>query len=436
MPHDSVELPPPAISQRARWAAGQPISELMHRALAQPELISLAAGFVDQDSLPVEATRDALDGLWDDAVRARAALQYGTTKGLPALRQAVIDQLREADGPSDALRHLSADQVIVTAGSNQMLHLLADTLFDPGDIVLCAAPTYFVFLGLLRNLGVRAVSVESDRDGLIPEALDERLRHLERAGDLPRVRAIYVVSYFDNPSTATLSQARRPVVVELARRWSKHHRLQILDDMAYRELRYSGSDVPSLRAFDPEGQTVITTHTLSKSFSPGLRVGWGILPRDLVEPVAEQKGNHDFGSANFNQHVLAEVFRRGLWAPHVAAIRDVYRTRLAALLAALDTHLRRFPGVSWERPEGGLYVWLRLPEGLDAGPGGPLFERALAEGVLYVPGQYAFAPEGVPAARHTIRLSFGASRPERIAAGITALGRAIDAAFADQGKGS
>jgi 2-aminoadipate transaminase len=414
------------LSQRARWAGGQPISYLMQKALAHPELISLAAGFVDQETLPVDPTRQALEALLTDPVHARAALQYGTTPGYFPLREAVLRQLIEADGKVAVEQNLTPDNVILTAGSNQMLHLLADTLFDPGDVVLCAAPTYFVYLLLLQNLGVRSIGVESDEQGIIPGAVEEALRRIDAAGELARVKAIYVVSYYDNPSCATLSLERRPQIVELAKRWSRASKIHVIEDAAYRELRLDGADVPSLRAFDREGDTVAYTHTFSKSFSPGIRVGWGILPKGLVEPVLSQKGSLDFGSPNFSQHLMAAVLKRGLFEQQLGRLRDAYRTKRDAMVAAADEHLRRIPGVHWRSPQGGLYVWLELPSEIEAGLNGKLFDTAIEEGVIYTPGEFCYPSEGVATARNRIRLSYGVQTPERIRAGIAALGRAIE----------
>jgi 2-aminoadipate transaminase len=255
--------------------------------------------------------------------------------------------------------------------------------------------------------------------------VDEAFRKAERAGELHRVKAIYVVSYFDNPSTATLSLERRPQIVELAQRWSRAHTIHVIDDAAYRELRYDGPDLPSLRSFDADGETVIYTHTFSKSFSPGMRVGWGILPASLIEPVCEQKGNLDFGSPHFNQHIMATVLDERLLEPHLERLRQAYRAKRDAMLSALNEHLASLPGVRWARPDGGLYVWLELPAEISAGVDGPLFERALAAGVIYVPGEFCYAAEGVPVARNTIRLSFGVQTPERIREGVKALASAL-----------
>lgn len=419
----------PRLSQRASWAGDQPISYLMHKALAHPELISLAAGFVDQQSLPLGLTREALDAILSDPQRGRAALQYGTTQGYLPLREIIVDRHKQADGRPETETELSEDQVVVTAGSNQLLHLVSECLFDPGDIVLCTSPSYFVYLGVLQNLGVRAVGVDMDEDGMIPEALKEQFARLEASGELARVKAIYLVDYFDNPSSVTLSADRRPEIVDIAKKWSQEGPIHILEDAAYRELRYAGEDVPSLRAFDAEGETVIVAGTYSKSFSPGIRVGWGILPKSLVEPVCGLKGNVDFGSPNFAQHLMAAVFEQELYEVHVQRLCREYHAKLKAMLDASEKHLAPLPGVEFLRPEGGLYVWLKVPAEIDTGPEGQLFDLALEEGILYVPGQYCFPAEGMPAARNTIRLSFGVQTPERIREGIEALARAIGRAI-------
>ena len=156
-----------------------------------------------------------------------------------------------------------------------------------------------------------------------------------------------------------------------------------------------------------------------------MRVGWGILPPDLVEPIANLKGNIDFGSPHFAQRVMTAVLELDLFEPHAAGLRRNYRTKLEVMLAAADEFLAGLPGVSWQQPTGGLYVWLRLPEGIDTGSGGTLFDAALAEGVLYVPGEYCFPGEGQPVEKNTMRLSFGVQGAVEIRRGIEALSRAI-----------
>jgi 2-aminoadipate transaminase len=411
------------LSRRAHWSVGQPISYLMHMALAKPHLISLAAGFVDQESLPVETTRAAIESLLTDPAAGRTALQYGTTHGLATLRQAILDRLLTSDGERGVIPAL--DQVVLTAGSNELLHVIGDTILDPGDIVLTAAPSYFVFLGMLGNLGARPIGVASDEDGLVPESLDETLRRLKSSGELPRVKAVYVTTYFDNPTSKSVAPGRRPQIIDIVKRHSAAGPIYVLEDTAYRELRYFGDDDPSLRAYDDNGDTVVCTGTFSKSFSPGIRVGWGLLPRALVDPVLAAKGNIDFGSPNFNQHVLAKVFELGLYKTHVEGLRANYRVKLAAMLDAADKHLAPIRGVRYQRPKGGLYVWLELPEHIDTGSDGELFRRALDAGVIYVPGRYCYPGEGQKPRDNAIRLSFGVQSPDNIKRGVAALAEAI-----------
>jgi len=397
----------------------------MAKALAHPNLVSLAAGFTDQETLPVGPTQKALEILWSDPARALAALQYGTTIGYGPLREILLQRMLQADGRTAAELNVSTDHVVVTPGSNVLLFLVADTIFDPDDIVLCGAPSYFVFLGMLANLGVHAVGVETDGEGLIPEAVEEELARRAERDTLDRVKAVYVASYYDNPTSVTLSAERRAALVELARRYSRTHPIRIIEDTAYRELRYWGEDVPSMRSFDPEGRTVIVAGSFSKSFSPGVRVGWGILPPDLLGPVLSQKGNIDFGSPNFTQYLMYTVLSESLFEDHVEHIRASYREKIGAMFEAADRFLAPIGGISWVRPTGGLYVWLRLPEAIDTGLDGPLFDRAVDEGVLYVPGIYCYPSQSRVLPRNMIRLSFGVPSCQEIRCGVEALGRAI-----------
>jgi 2-aminoadipate transaminase len=409
-------------SQRSAWAADQPIGYLMHKALAHPELISLAAGFVDQASLPVEATRSAATALLQSPDMARAALQYGTCAGDDLLRSQILARLRAADGTNAVEPKL--EQVVLTAGSNQLLFLLAEALLDPGDIVLCDAPTYFVFMGIVKNMGARAIGIASDEGGMRMDALRVELERLEATRELHKVKAIYVMSSFDNPRAVSLAPERRPQVVEIAKAFSREHLVYVIEDAAYRELRYAGSDAPSVLSHDRACDQVVYAGTFSKSFSPGVRVGFGVLPAPLAAAVLDIKGNFDFGSPHLNQRLVSEAMRLGLYEPHVALLRDVYRGKLAIMLEALDTYLAPL-GARYLRPEGGLYVWVELPASVDTAVNAPLFERSVEEGVLYVPGEYFFSHEsGVP--RSFMRLSFGVQSGERIARGVQGLARAIE----------
>ena len=412
-------------SKRTSWADGQPISALMSLALTRTDLISLAAGFVDQVTLPAQATRTALDALYADQADVRAALQYGTTAGDPTLRQLLLERQLGQDGAGGIHPNISTDRIVCTAGSNQLLHLVSECLLNPGDLVLCAAPTYLVYLGTLANLGAQSMGVPTDEQGMIPAGLEETLVHLDRSGRLSRVKVIYLVSYSDNPAGVTMPRQRRQEIVQIAKRWSARGRIHIIEDTAYRELHYDGEEIPSLWSFDEDGDTVILAGSFSKSFSPGIRVGWGILPRHLVKPVCNLKGNIDFGSPNFSQRLITKVLQLGLFDSHIKMLRVQYRNKLDTMLVALKDQLGTHTEVQWLEPSGGLYVWLTLPQSLDAGPGGRLLEEVMNQGMLYVPGQYCYPPDGVPVCKNTIRLSFGVQENDGIRRGVQALGRAL-----------
>jgi 2-aminoadipate transaminase len=260
---------------------------------------------------------------------------------------------------------------------------------------------------------------------MMPDALLEAIDRLAHAGELARLKAIYLVSYCDNPRGVSLSAQRRQRLMEICQDAPHRPPLAVIDDMAYQPLQLGADAGPSLWRFDATGQHTIVAGTFSKSFSPGIRVGWGILPSDLVHPVCYLKGNIDFGSPNLNQHLMHRVIQLGLFDSHVERLRDTYRTKLAATLRAAERSLGPLPGVRWIVPDGGLYVWLELPPGVPASADSPLFQRAVERGVLYVPGEYCYPDEGVAQQRNSIRLSFGVPSIEAIDQGLAALGQAI-----------
>ncbi|MCH7686071.1 MAG: PLP-dependent aminotransferase family protein, partial [Planctomycetes bacterium] len=390
-PHSTTSSPV-RLSRRAERTRKQAISFLMRQAVENPQVISLAAGLVDHDTLPVDETRAAALALLADDQRGRHVLQYGTTQGAERLRSLLVDHLAQLEGcPRDELG-IDADRLILTNGSQQLLSLVGQVLLDPGDICLVASPTYFVFLGTLAGLGARAVPVATDQHGMQMDALEQELQRLEAAGELGRVKLIYLVSYYENPSGISLSAERRAAAVKIARRWSKEQRIFVLEDAAYRELRFDGDRLPSVWSFDTDHDTVILAQTFSKSFSPGLRVGYGVVPEELLEPICDRKGNEDFGSAHFNQHLIATVFEQGRYNEHVGKVCASYRKKRDCMLAAAERNFSDIPGVRWVKPHGGLYVWMALPDAVETGFDSELFDRATKfEQVMYVPGELSYA---------------------------------------------
>jgi len=213
----------------------------------------------------------------------------------------------------------------------------------------------------------------------------------------------------------------------LAKRFSRRQRIVILEDAAYRELRYEGTPLPSIKSYDAENRFTILTQTFSKPFSPGLKTGYTLMPPDLLEAVVHQKGNHDFGSSSLAQHIVVEAMNDGSYATQVALLCDSYRAKRDLMLAALETNLRHGAGVSWTHPLGGLYVWVTLPDGVDTSRDSAFFKAAVARGVLYVPGDYCFQPdEDGTVPKHHLRLSFGQVAPENIEPGIRRLASVIN----------
>jgi len=415
-------------SRRRDWSAENVVGFMMKQAVDHPECISLAAGLVDPTTLPVEITRRAAERMLGDESLARASLQYGTTEGSQRLRDLLLEYLATLEGvPSDGLG-IGRDQLVLSTGSQQMLALLCEVTLDPGDICLIADPTYYVMLGTVTGLGARAVAVEADGDGLRVDSLETMLEKLEHAGELSRVKMIYVVSDFDNPRSVSLANDRRRQLVELVAGYADRQRILLVEDAAYRELYYDGEPRPSVWSYDLAGDTVALVQTFSKCFSPGLRVGFGVLPRHLVAPVLDLKGNEDFGSTSFSQHLLATVFEDGLFPDHAKRLRTAYAAKRDALAGAVDEHLGGVEGINWLVPDGGLYVWMTLPERVNTGLCGSLFERAVnQEQVMYVPGDLCYIGTDGARPRNQLRLSFGVETPERLTEGMSRLARAIRA---------
>lgn len=419
-------LPGLALSAKSVRTREQPISFLIAEALRNPRLVNLAAGLVDPLTLPVDECDAITRRLFADPARGRAALQYDTTVGLAPLRQALLAHLEQLEGLSGRELGLTENDLVVTTGSQQALYLIGDVLLDPGDIVIAANPSYFVYAGALSSLGAQVLTVPMDTDGMVVDEVEHLLARLERDGRLDRVKLIYCTSYFQNPTGLTLSADRRPKLLEIVKRFSKGHRILLLEDAAYRELRYDGPAHRSVKSYDAQNRFTIISHTFSKPFAPGLKLGYTAMPPDLMHALLQQKGNHDFGSANLTQHIALESLRDGSYGRHVEVLQQSYRLKRDAMLEALSRHMPPDASISWTRPHGGLYVWLALPAGFDTSRGSAFFQQAVSRGVLYVPGAYCFQPDdrGAIPTNH-IRLSFGQVAPDQIEPGIERLASVV-----------
>ncbi|MBV9463670.1 MAG: PLP-dependent aminotransferase family protein [Verrucomicrobiae bacterium] len=409
-----------AFSQKARRAEDPPISWLMRMALQRPQLISLAAGFTDSSSLPSREVSEIFGELAADSRALQRALQYGSAQGDEGLRRWTADRLAAADGLRDPGASAHPDRVVIGNGSQQLLALATDALCDAGDLVLIEDPTYFVYLGILQNLGIEGVPFRDVAE------FRSRLAELKRDGQLSRLKLAYLVSYFRNPTgdTATFEE-KKEMLAELAKaERDAGHPIYFLEDAAYRDLRFEGGDTQSAVAADPKLERVIYTATYTKPFATGLKVGFGLFPDEILPVILRFKGNEDFGTSHFDQQIVARAASSGRYEKHLEELREVYRRKADAMRKGLERH---FPSsAKWNAPLGGLYFWVSLPESADCGVKSEIFQAAIAADVLYVPGELCYAPSPrrrVPT--HQMRLSFGSAPIDQIEEGLRRLGAVL-----------
>ena len=395
-----------AFSDLGRRAAAPTIARLMTSALENPALLSLAAGFTDNGSLPAEEVRHGVANLTAQGADPEA-LQYGLNQGRLELRRMLGARLAAQEQGLDA-ETLSA-QMLVTNGSQQALYLAIQVLCNPGDIVLVDRPSYFVFLEMLNGLGVRPVSLPTASDGALDlVALRPWLRRLRGSPDAARVKALYFVSYFSNPSGRSMSESEKIALGDSLSSEGWH--LPVLEDAAYRELYYQvpwpARSVLALDAWDQFPRFYLST--LTKSFATGLKVGFGVCTdagwRDRMLHV---KGHHDFGTSNFAQAVVEHALRDGSFVRQLTRVRALYLAKMRALHETLFNEGLANLGWSWRAPSGGLYLWLEAPGGLDTSMDSAFCRACVEGGVLFVPGDLCF---GDDAPRNFLRLSFGVLR--------------------------
>jgi len=316
--------------------------------------------------------------------------------------------------------------MIISHGSQQFLYMATEALCNSGDIVLVEDPTYFVYLGIMQSHGVVGRGVRVNHDGIDLAHLEEVLESLRRDGNLHRLKILYLVSYYQNPTSRSTSLRVKAGALELLRRYehAAGHPIYLMEDAAYRELGFAGSPSPSALAVKGAVDRVIYSGTYSKPFATGVRVGFGLLPEELLKPVLRIKGNHDFGTSNLTQQLVSRSLASGLYEKNLARVQRRYRTKAKAMTDAIGEHLSG--SVQWEQPEGGLNVWAALPRKVNTGMKSHFFRRVLDRNVLYVPGGLCYVDDPTRAKPgHEMRLSFGAATEVDIRTGIRRLGQAI-----------
>jgi len=371
----------------------------------RPEVISLAGG------LPDTTTFDpALFARLTASLPTAEALQYGPSEGLRGVREAIAAVMAAEDMEVDA------DEVLVTTGGQQAIDLVTKALIDPGDVIIAEAPTYPGAVPTFCAYEANVIQIEMDADGMNIDVLEETLDALAAEGRRPKF--IYTIPTFQNPAGVTMSLARRRRLVALAR----ERELLVLEDNPYGMLRYEGERLATLRSLEsPSGSSdendfIIYTGTMSKILSPGVRVGWLTAPRPLLAKLILGKQSTDLCSSTLAQHFVAAYFASGDWRPYVDSLREVYHRRRDVILDALAEHL---PAASWTHPQGGLFIWVTLPEYIGTTD---LLARALAENVAFVPGEAAFADGR---GRNSMRLNFSSAKDDDIREGVRRIGTIV-----------
>jgi len=365
----------------------------------RPEVLSFAGGFPAPEIFDVDGLRAA----FDEALRWPAAgvnLQYSSAEGLRALRERIAQRLT-ASGLSTV-----SDEVLITTGSQQALTLLATVLLDQGATILVEDPTYLSALQSFLLLGGRAVAVESDAHGIQPDALEAALRH-------ERPVALYLVPTFANPTGRTVDAPRRARIAELV----AEHDVWLIEDDPYSELRFSGAHVGAISASPLVQSCALYLGTFSKIGAPGLRVGWVRAPVEIMGTLATVKQASDMHTSTLDQAATAIYLDSGNLEGHIAKVREVYCQRRDAMLAAMPATMPA--GTRWTEPEGGMFLWVQLPEGYDATQ---RLRLAMDEHVAFVPGAQFHA--GVPNPR-TLRMCFVTYEPAVITEGMARLARAF-----------
>jgi DNA-binding transcriptional MocR family regulator len=374
------------------------------QAAGPPGTISFIYGLPDSATFPVDELRRAADQVLKE--RPELALQYGPEQGYGPL----IDFLRDRVASTESLL-LERPQIMLTGGSAQTLDHLSTIFSRPGDIVLVEAPTYHETLQLFRDHGLRPLQIPTDADGLVPQALADRLQDLGRQGE--RARFLYTIPNYQNPSGITLAASRRPEILALAER----HDFLVVEDDVYRDLDYEGEVPPSLFGLD-DGQRTLRIGSFSKVLAPGVRMGWLMGPVDHIDRLIDSGLRCMGGGANpLVANILATYCLQSQFERHIEHLRHVYRERRDAILTALAEHMPA--GVTWTRPGGGFFIWLSLPPPFRAAE---VVARAREAKLLIPAGDPFFAEQ--PTGQH-LRLAFSYVTPEKIGAGIETLGRVL-----------
>ena len=398
------------ISHRASGTKRSAIRDLLKLA-ESPEIISFAGGLPDPETFPREELAEIAGKLL--RTEYRRVLQYGLSEGSLTLRRAAVDWLKDQGFEA------TIDELLVTTASQQGLDLLAKAFLNPGDVIFCELPTYLGAIQAFTLFQADKIGVPLENDGMDLDALEERIAEAKGAGKV--LKAVYVIPDFQNPSGITMSLENRKRLLEIARRED----LLVFEDSPYRQLRFAGEEVPSIKSMDTDGR-VIVLFTLSKVLSAGLRLALVIARKEFIELLVRMKQASDLCTSKLTQHLAARYLIDFDMEEHLEVLRKRYREKRDAMVAALEKYMPADEGISWTYPDGGIFLWVHLPETIDTEK---MFERALEHQVAYVNGS-AFYVDGC--GKNTMRLSFSVNTEEEIDEGIKRLSQVVSEELASQ----
>lgn len=389
-------------SARARSMKRSVIRELL-KLTSNPEIISFAGGLPAPETFPVAEVAMATNKvLWEESDKA---LQYGSTEGDMRLRQDLADLMKQDGTPADP------SNILVTVASQQGLDFVGKVFLDPGDTCVVGLPTYLGALQAFRSYQGRPVGVPLDDHGMRPDLLAETIGRLESENRRPKF--IYVIPDFQNPAGVTIPENRRREIIRIARDGG----YLIIEDTPYRQLRYTGKHEPTFQSMAPD--SVLSLYTFSKILMPGFRLGWAYGPDWIIDKMVMAKQGTDLCSPPFNQAIAHHVMASGALQKGLVKTIELYARRRELMLSCLDNHLLDVPGIKWTKPEGGLFLWLTLPEGMNSDD---MFHAAIQEKVAYVPGS-AFYPDEDD--HRSMRLNFSYASEMQICEGVKRLSALI-----------
>ncbi len=386
------------MSKRAKKSA---IRELL-KLTKEPGIISFAGGLPAPETFPVEELREVTEEVLKN--EAAFSLQYGTTEGDDLLREQLVKRYREMG------LDITKENLVITTASQQSLDFLGRVFINKGDKVIVEFPSYLGALQAFNAFGASPIGIPSDEHGMDPKLLEAKLAELAANGE--QVKFMYIIPDFQNPSGVTMPEFRRKEIIEIAHKYN----VLIVEDSPYRELRFEGEAQPTIYQLDKEG-TTITLGTFSKIFVPGFRIGWVIADPKIIDKFVTTKQSVDLCTPPFVQRIAARYMEKGLFSTKLGDIIRLYKHKKDLMMDCFEKYLPE--GVKWTNPEGGLFLFVYLPEHMDAEK---LFKIAIANKVAFVLGT-VFYCDG--SGKNTLRINFSYCKDEQIVEGVKRLGQAI-----------